>query len=87
MSHRKKYHCIGDVPFFNVNSGYVKMDAAEALRTLEDNLRGEPEGYLSPDSYSALCSLANIILVQEKKIRKLRGELESCIRRECARIS
>jgi hypothetical protein len=71
VSHRKKYQSLGDVPFFNVNSGYVKMDASEALRILEDNLRGEPGGYLSPDSYSALCSLANVILVQDKKIRRL----------------
>jgi len=81
MSHRKKFTNLGDLPFFNVNAGYVKMDASEALSVLEDNLRGSPEGYLSPECYSALCSLANIILVQEKRVIKLAKKLDALIER------
>lgn len=76
MSHRKKYVCAEELPFFNVNAGYVKMDAHKALSILEDALRGSSDGYLAPEHYSALCSLANIILTREKKIRALTERLD-----------
>lgn len=71
MSRKKKYNSLDELPFFNVNKSYVKMDAAQAFSILEKSLRGE-DGYLGPAEYSALCSLRNIIKSQQKKINKLR---------------
>lgn len=71
MSHKKKYNSLNELPFFNVNKSYVKMDAVQALSVLESSLRKE-DGYLSPLDYSALCSLKNIIKAQQKRINKIR---------------
>ena len=45
MSRKKKYNSLDELPFFNINKSYVKMDAARAFSVLEKSLRGE-DGYL-----------------------------------------
>ena len=71
MSHKKKYNSLDELPFFNVNRSYVKMDAVRAFTVLEESLRGE-DGYLGPEEYSAICSLKSILKSRQKRINKLK---------------